>query len=96
MEVEEEVQQGVALIIVGHRALHVVLATVTTADHHPNAIGAALLITVPTMAVSCKSNLLSFGGFPSLLSAKAQGQEQQLICECNTVTCLIGIVKKGS
>jgi hypothetical protein len=30
MEVEEEVQQGVALIIVGHRALHVVLATVTT------------------------------------------------------------------
>jgi len=95
MEVEEEVQQGVALIIVGHGALLVVVA-VTTADHHPIAIGAALLITVPTMAVSCKSNLLSFGVFPSLLSAKAQGQEQQLICECNAVTCLIGIVKTGS
>jgi predicted alpha/beta hydrolase family esterase len=93
MEVEEEVQQGVALIIVGHGALLVVVA-VTTADHHPNAIGAALLITVPTMAISSKSNLLSF--FPFLLSAKAQGQEQQLICECNAVTCLIGIVKKGS
>jgi hypothetical protein len=95
MEVEEEVQQGVALIIVGHGALLVVVA-ITTADHHPNAIGAALLITIPTMAISCKSNLLSFGGFPSLLLAKPQGQEQRLTCECNTVTCLIGIVKKCS
>jgi hypothetical protein len=29
MEVEEEVQQGVALIIVGHGALHVVVAVTT-------------------------------------------------------------------
>jgi metal-dependent amidase/aminoacylase/carboxypeptidase family protein len=54
MEVAEEVEQGGALTMVVHGALRVVVA-VSAADHHPNAIAAVLLITGPTMAVSCKA-----------------------------------------